>query len=147
VWSHKCIWWYCCWHGTCLELLKLAVTHSLGQPIPILFISRLTPKRYILISEKLNKKTLWYGKIHNSCHFLFMTCRLLDDISVVLTNHPNTKQSFPYYLQCGLQLCVQVFRGSLRYIEEDMFNYLNIIHTNMYTFLVQVYVIIMIKSL
>jgi hypothetical protein len=83
---------------------------------------------------------LWYGKIYNSCHFLFVTCRLLDDISVVLTNHPNTKQS----LQCHLQLCVQVFRGSLRYIEQDMCNYLNVTHTNMYTYLVQVYAIMMI---
>jgi len=100
-------------------------------------------KRYRLISEKLKKKMLWYGKIYNSCHFLFMTCRLLDDISVVLTNHPNTKQS----LQCHLQLCVQVFRGSLRYIEQDMCNYLNVTHTNMYTYLVQVYAIMMIMFL
>jgi len=76
-----------------------------------------------------------------------MTSRPLDGISAVLTNHLNTKQSFPYYLQCGLQLCVQVFRGSLRYIEQDMCNYLNITHTNMCTFLVQVYAIIMIMFL
>jgi len=50
-------------------------------------------------------------------------------------------------LQCGLKLCVQVFRGSSRYIEQDMCNYLNITHTNMYIFLVQVYAIIMIKFL
>jgi len=78
----------------CPELLKLAVTHSLGQPIPILYISKLIPNRYTLIYEKLEKKMLWYGKIYNSCHFLFMRCRLLDDISVVLTNHLNTKESF-----------------------------------------------------